>query len=73
MKWEKKNKNKDKNTIITQTSRDEAPESHQVRPESLETFTPSYTPSKVKNENDAIQNRISNEFDKRRNSPPKKK
>ena len=36
------------------TIRDAAPESLQVRPESLETFEPSYTSNKVKNENDAI-------------------
>ena len=36
------------------TSRDEAPKDHQVRPESLETFQPSYASSTVKNENDAI-------------------
>ena len=45
------------NTIILRlTIRDAAPESLQVRPESLETFEPSYTSSKVKNENDANQN-----------------
>ena len=42
-----------------------APESYQVRRESLETFKPSYVSSKVRNKNDAIRNRISN-FDKRR-------
>ena len=42
-----------------------------VRPESLETFEPSYALSKVKNQNDAIRNRIS-DFDKRRISQPKK-
>ena len=54
------------------TIRDAAPESYQVRPESLETFEPSYTyaSSEVKNENDAIRNRIS-VFDKRRISQPK--
>ena len=36
------------------TSRDAAPKHHQVRPESLETFQPSYASSTVKNENDAI-------------------
>ena len=36
------------------TIRDAAPESYQVRPESLETFEPPYTSNKVKNENDAI-------------------
>ena len=34
---------------------DAAPGSHQLRPESLETFQPSYVSSKVKNENSAIQ------------------
>ena len=53
------------------TIRDAAPESYEVRPESLETFEPSYASSKVKNENDAIRNRIS-DFDKRRISQPKK-
>ena len=43
---------------------------YQVRPESLETFQPSYVSSNVKNENDAIRNRIS-DFDKRRISQPK--
>ena len=32
---------------------------YQVRPEPLQTFQPSYASSKVKNENDAIRNRIS--------------
>ena len=36
----------------------------------METFKPSYALSKVKNENDAIRNRIT-EFDKRRISQPK--
>ena len=36
------------------TNRDAAPKDHQVRPESLETFQPSYASSTVKNENDAI-------------------
>ena len=41
------------NTIIAQSyHRDTAPESYQVRPESLETFKPSYASSKVKNENE---------------------
>ena len=34
-------------------------------PESLETFQPSYASSKLIFENDAIRNRISNDFDKR--------
>ena len=33
-------------------------ESYQGRPQLLETFKPSYALSKVKNENDAIRNRI---------------
>ena len=37
--------------------RGSAPESYQVRPESLETFESSYASSKVKNENDAIRKR----------------
>ena len=32
---------------------------YQVRPEALETFQPCYISSNVKNENDAIRNRIS--------------
>ena len=57
--------------IITQPYiRGASPESYQVRPESLETFEPSYASSKVKNENDAIRNRIS-DFDKRRISQSK--
>ena len=47
-----------------------APESYKVRPESLETFQPSYKSSKVKNKKDVIRNRISN-FDKRLISQPK--
>ena len=59
------------NTILLRlTIRDAAPESYQVRPEALETLKPSYASSKVKNENDAIRNRIT-EFDKRRISQPK--
>ena len=56
MKPEKKNQHQ--NTIITQplTSLDAAPENHQVRPESLETFQPSYASSTAKNENDALPN-----------------
>ena len=52
------------------TIRDATLESYQVRPESLETFQPSYAYSKVKNEKDAIRNRIS-DLDKRRISQPK--
>ena len=59
------------NTILLRlTIRDAAPESYQVRPEALETLKPSYASSKVKNENDAIRNRIS-DFYKRRVSQPK--
>ena len=42
------------NTIITQAYHSRCTEIYQVRPESLQTFQPSYTSSKVKNENDAI-------------------
>ena len=45
-------------------------EASQVRPEWRQTFQPSYASSKVKTENDAIRNRIS-DFDKRRISQPK--
>ena len=47
--------------MITQAYqiRDAAPESYQVRQVLLETFKPSHTSSKLKNENDAIRNRIS--------------
>ena len=38
--------------------RDSVPLSYQGRPQLLETFKPSYTLSKVKNENDATRNRI---------------
>ena len=59
------------NTILLRlTIRDAAPESYQVRPEALETLKPSYASRKVKNENDAIRNRIS-DFYKRRVSQPK--
>ena len=34
------------------------PDRHQGRPQMLETFKPPYALSKVKNENDAIRNRI---------------
>ena len=47
------------NTIITQAYHSRCTENYQVRPESLQTFKPSYASSKVKNENDAIRNRIS--------------
>ena len=40
------------------TIRDSVSESYQGRPQLLETFKPSYALSKVKNENDAIQKRI---------------
>ena len=58
------------NTIITQAYHSRCSESYQVRPESLQTFQPSYASSKVKIENDAIRNQIS-DFDKRRISQPK--
>ena len=58
------------NKIITQAYHSRCTENYQVRPESLQTFKPSYASSKVKNENDAIRNRIS-DFDKRRISQPK--
>ena len=51
------------------TIRDAAPESHQLRPESLEGLLQPAS-SKVKHENDVIRNRIS-DFDKRRISQPK--
>ena len=38
--------------------RDSVPESYQGKPQLLETFRPCYALSKVKNENDAIRNRI---------------
>ena len=51
--------------------REVVPEGYQVAPESLKpSLKPSYASSKVKNENDAIRNRIS-DFDKRRISQPK--
>ena len=57
------------------TSRDAAPESYQVQPESLEPFKPFYrlsnASSKVKNKNDANRNEIADDFDKRRISQPK--
>ena len=50
------------NLDITKTNikyiRDSVPERYQGRPPLLETFKPSYALSKVKNENDAIRNRI---------------
>ena len=58
-------------SLLRLTIRDAAPDSYQVTRESLENFEPLYASSKVKNENDAIQNRIS-DFDKRRMSQPKK-
>ena len=67
----KTNKQTNTNTIIFRlTNRDATPESYQVRPESLETFQPSYASSKVKNENDAIRNQTS-DFDKGRISKAK--
>ena len=56
--------------LLRLTVRDPAPESYQVRPESLETFEPSCASSKVENENSDIRNRIT-DFDKRRISQPK--
>ena len=70
MKLDIKNKHQIQQ-LLGLTIRNAAPEeSYQVRPESRETFKPSYASSKVKNENDAIRNRIS-DFDKRRISQPK--
>ena len=60
-----------KNTKLKLTNRDAALESHQGRPESLETFQPSLRINKVKNENDAMWNWISDDFDKRHISRPK--
>ena len=57
-------------SLLGLTIRDSAPERYQVRPVSLQTFQPSYASSKVKNENDAIRNRIS-DFDKWSISQPK--
>ena len=56
--------------MITQAYHSRCTENYQVRPKSLQTFQPSYASTKVKNENDAIRNRIS-DFDKRRISQPK--
>ena len=44
--------------LLRLTIRDSVPESYQGRPQLLETFKPSHALSKVKNENDAIRNRI---------------
>ena len=44
--------------LLRLTIRDSVPESYQGRPRLLETFKPSYALSKVKNQNDAIRNRI---------------
>ena len=52
-------KKKTSNTIITQAYHSRCTENYQVRPESLQTFQPSYASSKVKNENDTIRNEIS--------------
>ena len=76
MKPEKKATYTKYNKLLRFTSRDTAPGSHQVRPESLETFQPSYASSEVNLSeliftNDAIRNRISDIFDKRRISQPK--
>ena len=56
--------------MITRAYHSRCTENYQVRPKSLQTFQPSYASTKVKNENDAIRNRIS-DFDKRRISQPK--
>ena len=58
------------NKIITQAYHSRCTKNYQVRQKSLQTFQPSYASSRVKNENDAIRNRIS-DFDKRRISQPK--
>ena len=47
-----------KQSSLRLTVRDSVPESYQGGPQLLETFKPSYVLSKVKNENDAIRNRI---------------
>ena len=70
VKLDIKEKQTSNTTLLRLTIRDAAPESYQVRPEALETLKPSYASSKVKNENDAIRNRIS-DFYKRRVSQPK--
>ena len=44
--------------LLRLTIRDSVPESYQGRPQLLETFNPSNALSNVKNENDAIRNRI---------------
>ena len=44
--------------LLRLTFRDSVPESYQGRPQLLETFKPSYALSKVKSENDAMRNRI---------------
>ena len=46
--------------MITQAYHSRCTENYQVRPEAPQTFQPSYASSKVKNENDAFLNRISN-------------
>ena len=56
--------------LDTQAYHSRCSENYQVRAESLQTFQPSHASSKVKNENDANRNRIS-DFDKRRISQPK--
>ena len=44
--------------LLRLTNLDSVPESYQGRPQLLETFKPFYALSKVKNENDAIRNWI---------------
>ena len=57
-------------SLLRLTIRDAAPKSYQVTRESLENFESSLIRIKVKNENDAIRNRIS-DFEKQRISQPK--
>ena len=63
---------KKQTSLLRLTIRDAAPESYQVRPESLETFKLllRINQGEKRKENDAIRNRISH-FDKRRISQPK--
>ena len=58
MKLEIKNKHQIQRSLRL-TIGNVAPEGYQVRQVLLETFKPSHTSSKLKNENDAIRNRIS--------------
>ena len=70
MKLDVKTNKHQMQSLLRLTIRDAAPESYQVTQESLENFESSLIRIKVKNENDAIQYRISN-FDRRRISQPK--